>query len=180
MAATIYALVLCHAGISFLRVYQCLHRIQWWPAATVDAVVRVWRLAIDADQVIDANQHPPVRHWCAVQQIDVIDRYRRQKDFGLCRLRARRGQVERMRLRGAIRYICRRRSRTAARQGLVIPTAARTVRIDRLRRPFRPRLLLGHTFWRRLNVGRDERKITSGATLPSMVGDYRGIRRAFV
>jgi hypothetical protein len=48
------------------------------------------------------------------------------------------------------------RRKVAAAQRLVIPAA--TVRIDRLRGPFRARLLLGHTFWRRLNVGRYERK----------------------
>jgi hypothetical protein len=41
---------------------------------------------------------------------------------------------------------------------LVIPTAARTVQIDRLCGPFRARLLLGHTFWRRPNLGSYERK----------------------
>jgi hypothetical protein len=41
---------------------------------------------------------------------------------------------------------------------LVIPAAARTVPVDRLHGPFRACLLLGHTFWRRLNGGRYERK----------------------
>jgi hypothetical protein len=41
---------------------------------------------------------------------------------------------------------------------LVIPAAVRTVPVDRFRGPFRARLLLGHTLWRRLNVGRYERK----------------------
>ena len=43
-------------------------------------------------------------------------------------------------------------------QRLVIPAAARTVPVDRFRGPFRARLLLGHTFWRRLNVRPYERK----------------------
>jgi hypothetical protein len=137
---------------SFHCPYQRLQRIQCWPAAAVDAVVRVRR--------IDVDQHRPAGHWRAVEQIGthaIIDDDRREKDFGLCRLRARRGD-ERERLSGAIRCICRRRSRTAAAQRLVIPAAARTVPVDRLRGPSRARLLLGHTFWQRLNVGRYERK----------------------
>jgi len=149
----------------FHGLYQCPERIQRWPAATVDAVVKVRCLAINVDQ------HRPAGHWRARKQIGtrgragekigthaVLDDHRREKDFGLCRLRARRRRVQRERLSGAIRCICSRCSRTAAAQRLVIPTAARTVQIDRLRGPFRARLLLGHTFRRRLNVGRYERK----------------------
>jgi hypothetical protein len=103
---------------------------------------------------IDVNQHPPAGHWRAVEQIGVIDDHRRGKDLGLCRPRARGGEDERARLSDAIR----RCSRGASAQRLVIPAAARTVRVDRLRGPFRARLLLGHTLCRRLNVGRYKRK----------------------
>src|SRR5262245_37438701 len=146
----------------FHGLYQCPERIQRWPAATVDAVVRVRCLAINVDQ------HRPAGHWRAGKQIGtrgragekigtraVLDDDRWEKDFGLCRLRQR--GVQRERLSGAIRRVCRRCSRTAAAQRLVIPTAARTVQIDWLCRPFGARLLFGHTFWRRLNVGRYER-----------------------
>jgi hypothetical protein len=44
--------VRCHPTGSFHRLYQRLQRIQCWPAATVDAVVRVRR--------IDVDQHQPV------------------------------------------------------------------------------------------------------------------------
>ena len=85
---------------------------------------------------IDVNQHPPAGHRRAVEQID----HRRGKDLGLCRPRARGGEDERARLSDAIR----RCSRGASAQRLVIPAAARTVRVDRLRGPLRARLLLGH------------------------------------
>jgi hypothetical protein len=49
-------------------------------------------------------------------------------------------------------------SRSVLTQRLVIPAATRAVPVDRLRGPFRARLLLGQTFWRRLNVRRYERK----------------------
>ena len=44
---------------------------------------------------IDVDQHRPAGHWRAVEQIGthaVIDDDRREKDLGLCRLRARRGE----------------------------------------------------------------------------------------
>jgi hypothetical protein len=113
-----------------------------------------------------------------------VDDDRREKDFCLCRLRAGRGEFERARFIDAIRCFCWRRSRSASAQRLVIPAAARTMRVDRLRGPFRARLLLGHTFWRRLNVGAmSANAITNGAAFPSMgeiIGSLSGGRSSEV